>query len=171
MHAVVDNSQSGISRLLFSDENSGSDDLYLEELYGLSLNADLAVLSACNTGVDKSKSGSDIESFQRAFTFAGVPATVASLWEVPDQPTKEIMVSFYKNLKTGDSKSEALRQAKLEFLERRQGTKLAQPYYWAGFVLYGDDSPIVNGHLILVCLLGFSLMSILFIFIYKRIKK
>ena len=171
MHAVVDNSQSGISRLLFSDENSGSDDLYLEELYGLALNADLAVLSACNTGVDKSKSGSDIESFQRAFTFAGVPATVASLWEVPDQPTKEIMVSFYKNLKTGDSKSEALRQAKLEFLERRQGTKLAQPYYWAGFVLYGDDSPIVNDHLILVCVLGFSLMSILFIFIYKRIKK
>ena len=171
MHADVDKSQSGISRLLFSDENSESDDLYLEELYGLTLSADLAVLSACNTGVDKSKTGSDIESFQRAFTFAGVPATVASLWEVPDQPTKEIMVSFYKNLKNGESKSEALRQAKLEFLEDHQGTKLAQPYYWAGFVVYGQDAPIsaVNSSL-WTLLIGF-LLAIAIILVFLQLRK
>jgi CHAT domain-containing protein len=171
MHADVDKSQSGISRLLFSDENSESDDLYLEELYGLTLSADLAVLSACNTGVDKSKTGSDIESFQRAFTFAGVPATVASLWEVPDQPTKEIMVSFYKNLKNGESKSEALRQAKLEFLEDHQDTKLAQPYYWAGFVVYGQDAPIsaVNSNL-WTLLIGF-LLAIALILVFLQLRK
>ena len=99
MHAIVDDTQSGISRLLFSDDASQTDDLYLEELYGLNLSADLAVLSACNTGVDNTNSETGIESFQRAFTFAGVPATVASLWEVPDQSTKQIMVNFYENLK------------------------------------------------------------------------
>jgi len=142
MHADVDPALSGISRLLFSDASSQADDLYLEELYGLNLNADLAVLSACNTGVDESNKGSDIESFQRAFTFAGVPATIASLWEVPDLPTKEIMVGFYSNLKKGQTKSEALKNAKLSFLETHKGTKLAQPYYWAGFVLYGLDEPV-----------------------------
>lgn len=172
MHADVDDSQSGISRLLFSDENSESDDLYLEELYGLTLSADLAVLSACNTGVDKSKTGSDIESFQRAFTFAGVPATVASLWEVPDQPTKEIMVSFYKNLKNGESKSEALRQAKLEFIEDHQGTKLAQPYYWAGFVVYGQDAPIsaANSNLWML-LIGFLMVIALILVLLKKRKR
>lgn len=142
MHAVVDNSQSGISRLLFSDESSQTDDLYLEELYGLNLNADLAVLSACNTGVDKSNSSSDIESFQRAFTFAGVPATVASLWEVPDQPTKELMVNFYENLKKGQPKSLALKNAKYKYKKAHANTKLEQPYYWAGFVLYGEDKAV-----------------------------
>ena len=171
MHADVDKSQSGISRLLFSDENSESDDLYLEELYGLTLSADLAVLSACNTGVDKSKTGSDIESFQRAFTFAGVPATVASLWEVPDQQTKEIMVSFYKNLKNGESKSEALRQAKLEFLEDHQGTKLAQPYYWAGFVVYGQDAPISAANSILWTLLIGFLLAIALVLVFLQLRK
>lgn len=171
MHADVDSSQSGISRLLFSDEDSESDDLYLEELYGLTLSADLAVLSACNTGVDKSKSGSDIESFQRAFTFAGVPATVASLWEVPDQPTKEIMVSFYKNLNNGKSKSEALRQAKLQFIENHQGTKLAQPYYWAGFVLYGSDIPIVSKEATIIWYVFMAIVLTALIFLAYRKKQ
>ncbi|WP_299523289.1 CHAT domain-containing protein [Winogradskyella sp.] len=174
MHAVIDNSQSGISRLLFSNENSESDDLYLEEIYGLNLSADLAVLSACNTGVDKSNSGSDIESFQRAFTFAGVPATVASLWEVPDQPTKEIMVNFYKNLKNGEAKSEALKYAKLKFKEDHQGTKLAEPYYWAGFVLYGQDTPVsssVSNELLYWIIIGLAFIFIGSIFYNLRKKR
>ncbi|MBC2843646.1 CHAT domain-containing protein [Winogradskyella flava] len=144
MHTMINEKESGISRLLFGDETSQNDDLYLEELYGLRLNADLAVLSACNTGVDNSESNVSFESFQRAFTFAGVPATVASLWEVPDKSTKEIMVSFYKNLKDGQTKSLALSNAKNDYKNKHTNTKLEQPYYWAGFVLYGEDKAIVN---------------------------
>lgn len=169
MHAEVNNNQPTISRLLFSDENSKTDDLFLEELYGLNLNADLAVLSACNTGVDNSAANVNIESFQRAFTFAGVPATIASLWEVPDLPTKEIMVSFYKNLKDGQSKSLALKNAKLSYKNAHKNTKLSQPYYWAGFVLYGEDKAVVSANPNLVWyVLLVSGIVIIFMVVFRK---
>ena len=144
MHAEVHSDYSEFSRLLFSNNlDKEEDHLYLEELYNLSLSADLAILSACNTGTGLEKNG-NLESFQRAFTFAGVPATVASLWEVPDASTKQIMILFYQNLKEGQSKSEALRNAKLAYRDEHLGTKLSAPYFWAGFVVYGSDSPVVD---------------------------
>lgn len=144
MHAEVNSDYSEFSRLLFSNNlDKDEDHLYLEELYGLSLSADLAILSACNTGMGLEKNG-NLESFQRAFTFAGVPATVASLWEVPDASTKQIMVLFYENLKKGQSKSEALRNAKLTYRDNYIGTKLSAPYFWAGFVVYGSDTPVAK---------------------------
>ncbi|AXG70008.1 CHAT domain protein [Kordia sp. SMS9] len=142
MHAEINNDEPGLSKLLFNKNKESDDDLYLEELYALQLKADLAVLSACNTGLGKESAGRNLESFQRAFTFAGVPATVVSLWEVPDQSTSEIMGSFYTNLKAGNTKSEALQKAKLNYLNSHKGTKLAQPYYWTGFILYGDESVV-----------------------------
>ena len=112
MHAEVNKDYPELSRLLFSNNLAKEDEhLYLEELYGLSLHAELAILSACNTGAGLEKNG-NLASFQRAFTFAGVPATIASLWEVPDAATNQIMILFYENLKTGQTKSEALRNAK-----------------------------------------------------------
>ena len=144
MHADVNNDYPEFSRLLFSNNLENEEEhLYLEEIYGLSLGADLAILSACNTGVGLEKNGS-LESFQRAFTFAGVPATIASLWEVPDASTEKIMILFYKNLKDGQTKSEALKNAKIKFRKEHINSKLSAPYYWAGFVVYGNDSPIVN---------------------------
>src|SRR3546814_17990922 len=77
-----------------------------------------------------------------AFTTAGVPATLASLWSAPDQSTKEIMVSFYKNLKQGKNKAQALQQAKLTYLNNAKNEKLQHPFYWAGFILSGADAPI-----------------------------
>ncbi len=173
MHAEVNTKESSMSRLLFGDENSQEDDLYLEELYGLNLSADLAVLSACNTGVDASNLGVDIESFQRAFTFAGVPATVASLWEVPDQATKEIMVSFYQNLKEGQLKSQALKNAKLAYRRTYADTKMAAPYYWAGFVLYGEDKPVNDkeSHLLWYGILGLCAFSLAIALFYRSKKR
>ncbi|WP_298512546.1 CHAT domain-containing protein [uncultured Kordia sp.] len=142
MHAEINNEEPGLSRLLFNKNSQTDDDLYLEEFYALQLQADLAVLSACNTGLGKESAGRNLESFQRAFTFSGVPATVVSLWEVPDQSTSEIMESFYTYLKDGNTKSKALQKAKLNYLKKHKGTKLEQPYYWTGFILYGDESSI-----------------------------
>lgn len=142
MHAEVNKSFPELSRLLFNNNLEKEEEhLYLEELYGLSLNAELAILSACNTGTGKEKNGS-LESFQRAFTFAGVPATVVSLWQVPDSSTEQIMVLFYQNLKKGLTKSEALRNAKLIYKNKYANSKLSAPYFWAGFVVYGNNASI-----------------------------
>lgn len=173
MHAEVNENYPELSRLLFSDNPKNEDEqLYLEEFYGLSLKADLAVLSACNTGVGFEKNGS-LASFQRAFTFAGVPATVASLWEVPDAATAAIMVSFYKNLKSGQSKSEALKNAKLTYIENHKNTKLASPFFWAGFVVYGSDNPILEEKNITVYWIIFViiLIGLLLFFLIKKRKQ
>jgi hypothetical protein len=77
-------------------------------------------------------------SLARAFTYAGVPSTVTSLWKVPDLTTREIMVEFYKNLKSGMTKDAALRQAKLTYLENAPESIAANPYFWAGFVPMGN---------------------------------
>ena len=169
MHAEVNNDYPEFSRLLFSNNLENEEEhLYLEELYGLSLGADLAILSACNTGGGVEKNGS-LASFQRAFTFAGVPATVASLWEVPDASTEKIMVLFYKNLKAGQTKSEALKNAKITYKKENANSKLSAPYYWAGFVVYGSDTPIINTTSSIVFYLLILVIIILFgIFFFRR---
>ena len=170
MHAEVNNDQPELSKFIFSRSENDDDHLYLEEIYGMSLGAEMAVLSACNTGLGKENAGRSFESFQRAFTFAGVPATVASLWEVPDQATGQIMVEFYQNLKAGKTKSEALRLAKQSFLTQHRGTKLAQPYYWAGFVIYGNDSAInaSPNYLLWSILGGLLFIGLLIFWLTKR---
>ena len=104
----------------------------------MQFNADLAVLSACNTGFGAISRGEGVMSLARAFTYAGVPATVTSLWKVPDLTTREIMVEFYKNLKRGMTKDAALRQSKLTYLDNTPESIAANPYFWAGFVPMGN---------------------------------
>jgi|GEM_PF-5595100 len=170
MHAEVNNDEPGLSRLIF-DDSQNDNNLYLEEIYGLNLNSDLAVLSACNTGVGKSNANQSMESFQRAFSFAGVPATVASLWQVPDQSTNQIMQRFYLYLSQGDSKSKALQQAKLDFVDKYEGTKLAKPFYWAGFVVYGTNHPVSNSTNYRIWLItGLIVFLVFLVFTYYRRK-
>ncbi|WCO01994.1 CHAT domain-containing protein [Psychroserpens ponticola] len=140
-HAFLNDEDPELSNILFSDDKEDNQ-LFVSELYGLKSNADLAVLSACNTGVGGYSSGKGIVSLSQAFMYSGIPATVSSLWSAPDNSTKEIMISFYQHLKDGKSKSVALQQAKLDYLKLTSNPKLKHPYYWAGFVLYGNDAPI-----------------------------
>ncbi|MFD2588900.1 CHAT domain-containing protein [Croceitalea marina] len=172
MHAVVNNKEPALSHLLFGDDTKLDNNLYLEELNALSFNAQMVVLSACNTGIGKENNTGGIASLQRAFSNAGAPATVASLWEVPDLTTQKVMEAFYKNLKKGLGKSEALQQAKLDYLERTSNPKLRAPYYWAGFVLYGNDAPIIlnpkNEYLKWWPLIAVVLLIAVFFFFLKR---
>lgn len=140
MHAVLDENEPEKSNLIFSNNEK----LYLSELYNLNLPTKLVVLSACNTGTGKIKNGEGVQSLSRAFTYAGVKSTVRSLWPVPDRETAQIMTSFYQNLKKGGDKSFALRKAKLDYLEKTTNKTLRHPYYWAGFVVSGDTSPITS---------------------------
>jgi len=139
MHGTIDDESSLTSSLLFSK----SEPLFLNDLYSLKIPADLAVLSACNTGVGKSIGGEGVVNLSRAFTFAGVKSTVYSLWEVPDVETSEIMVLFYENLKNGMNKADALADAKIAFISNNPSKK--HPFYWAGFVVNGDETAIASG--------------------------
>ncbi len=137
MHADINNSNPELSYFVFNASNQ-DEKLYLEELYALKLKANLAVLSACNTGLGITENAKGSISLQRAFIMAGVPATISSLWEAPDDATKKIMTQFYSNLKNGEPKNLALRNAKLHYIASAEDDAITVPYYWAGFVLFGD---------------------------------
>ncbi len=137
MHAKIDQKNSTNSCLYFQDNS-----FFIEELYGLNLSADLVVLSACSTGDKMFGKNHGSRSLQRAFIYAGVSSTISSLWEVPDEATSKVMLSFYEFLENGLSKSEALRNAKINYLETTSDPHLTAPYYWAGFVISGDVSPV-----------------------------
>ena len=168
MHASLDEYEPVLSHFNFSNNEK----LYLEELYALKIPAELAVLSACNTGVGKVEEASGLATLQRAFNYAGTKATIASLWEVPDESTSQIMISFYKNLKKGETKSKALQNAKIEYLENTKISKLKHPYYWAGFVLYGDNSAITEESNLIYLVIGIVLiLSILIVLFLKKRKQ
>ncbi|WP_405574019.1 CHAT domain-containing protein [Winogradskyella sp. Asnod2-B02-A] len=169
MHSFVNDQDSELSSLVFSD-NDIDYELYISELYGLNLNADMAVLSACNTGVGELKTGQGVVSMNTAFTAAGVPSVLSSLWSAPDEATQNIMTSFYKHLKKGDLKSNAIRKAKLDYLESVDDPNLTHPYYWAGFVLTGDTSAIVSPtNYWLYGLVFFALILIVFMIAKRRL--
>ncbi|RFN58917.1 CHAT domain-containing protein [Marixanthomonas ophiurae] len=171
MHAVLDEDNPAKSSLIFENNEK----LYLPEFYKLKIPAQLAVLSACNTGVGEIKRGEGVQSLSRAFTYAGVKSTVMSLWPAPDKETPEIMVSFYKNLKKGENKAQALQQAKLDYLKNTKTEKLQHPFYWAGFVLSGDNSPIQFSKPLwkqpLFYIILVSVLAILLVVIYFRKRK
>ena len=143
-HSEIDNINPMLSKMYFHKNDQTSGELTASEVYDLELQADLVVLSACNTGIGKNESGDGVMNMSRAFTYAGVSSTVMSLWQVPDKETSELMLLFYENLEKGQLKSEALRNAKLTYLENVNEPELKHPYYWAGFVVSGDIASLEN---------------------------
>jgi CHAT domain-containing protein/uncharacterized protein HemY len=113
---------------------SGSDDglLTAEEIFDMKLQANLVVLSACNTGFGRI-TGDGVIGLSRALISAGVPSVIVSLWAVPDAPTSELMQSFYQNLQNNPDKAQALRQAMLATMKTHPG-----PRNWAAFTLIGE---------------------------------
>ncbi len=120
---------------------NGSEKLYFSELHALHIPARMAVLSACNTGNGKLVKGEGVMSLSRAFAYAGVASTVVSLWQAPDKETAEIMTSFYEGIARGLDKSSAMARAKRTFIKSNPMKR--HPFFWAGFVVNGDDSPLV----------------------------
>lgn len=118
-----------------------AEQLTASEIYNLRLNADLVTLSACETGLGTLHRGEGIIGLSRAFASAGAKSILHSLWTVNDAATKTLMEYFYQNLRRGLPKDAALRQAKLSFLRQFKGES-AHPFFWSGFVLLGDSSPL-----------------------------
>jgi CHAT domain-containing protein len=161
MHSQLFEDDFNKSCLLFSNE----DRLFFSELYGMNIPASMVVLSACDTGNGTLKSGEGIMSMSRALTYAGVQSAVVSLWQVPDKETSEIMISFYENLKKGQPKDEALANAKRTFIINNPMKN--QPFYWAGFIVNGDVSPIVTDTNWIIYL-GFGLVFLVFVFVFRK---
>jgi CHAT domain-containing protein/Tfp pilus assembly protein PilF len=139
-HGLLDSEHPEWSGLVFSMVNSRGDRedgfLGLEDVYNMSLNADLVVLSACKTGLGKEIEGEGLVGLTQGFMYAGAPQVVASLWSVNDAATAELMGRFYQAMEQQKmSPVAALRQAQLEILKRKRWN---DPYYWAAFVIHGD---------------------------------
>jgi len=105
---------------------------------------ELVVLSACNTSMGKSATGVELISLSRSFAIAGAPTIVATLWPVDDQATKIIMTNFYKGLKAGLGKAEAMRQAQITLLHEgadvngKKAMFYIHPFFWAPYVMIGN---------------------------------
>ena len=142
-HAIIDDQAPLYSKLFFSNTKDSSEDGYLHtyELYNMNLNTSLAVLSACNTGTGKLVRGEGMMSLARSFMYAGCPNVIFTLWPVDDKSTASIMKHFYQEIIHGVNKDEALRNAKLTFLQNADEVK-SNPYYWAGFIMVGDSKPV-----------------------------
>jgi|ADurb_Val_01_Slu_FD_contig_123_3238_length_6508_multi_5_in_2_out_2_3 CHAT domain-containing protein len=143
MHALVDDSRPAFSKMLFAGMEEGPDDGMLNtyEVYRLPLKAMMVVLSSCNTGSGTLAGGEGILSLARGFLYAGSRSAVMSMWEVDDASASEVIHSFYKNMRSGQTKSSALRNARLKFL-RSADQGRSHPYYWSTLVIYGDDTPL-----------------------------
>ena len=144
MHGAADFENSNFNYLKFSDLTPDSLEdnlLHHYEIANMDLQAQLVVLSACETGTGKYEEGEGVFSLARSFMYAGVPSVVMSLWKVSDASTSQLMPYFYENLGNGQPKSGALRQAKLRFLNEAN-LEHRHPFYWSAFVLMGDDQEL-----------------------------
>ena len=106
------------------------------------IDADLVTLSACESGLGKHIAGEGLVGLTRAFLYAGAHTVAASLWRVADGPTAELMKAFYTNLRNGQSKDQALRNAQLALIhlgkQPNSSIDFGSPAHWAAFTLTGD---------------------------------
>jgi CHAT domain-containing protein/tetratricopeptide (TPR) repeat protein len=139
-HGLLNSEHPELSGLVFSlvDRQGKPQNgfLRLHEVYNLNLPAELVVLSACQTGLGKDVKGEGLVGLTRGFMYAGAARVMASLWQVDDLATAELMKRFYaKVLGEGLRPAAALRDAQVEMWKQKQWHA---PYYWAGFTLQGE---------------------------------
>ncbi|MBI4168804.1 MAG: CHAT domain-containing protein [Acidobacteria bacterium] len=143
-HGLVDEEAPGRSGILLARGPGGAEDglLQTNEIFGLRLGADMAVLSGCRTGLGRLVSGEGLTGLATAFLYAGVRSVVVSLWNVNDRATCDLMEAFYRDLLAGSAPAAALRAAKQSLLEANRPAD-RHPSLWAAFVLVGD--PVAPG--------------------------
>ena len=138
-HSFINESQPKISGIVFAqpnDSNTVGGILYAGETYSLDLNADLVVLSSCESGLGKLIRGEGMMALTRGFLYSGASNVLFSLWKIPDKQTSEQMIDFYKQMLSGNNYSESLRKAKLKLISNPIS---ARPRSWASFLLIGSD--------------------------------
>jgi CHAT domain-containing protein len=174
VHGLVDTKNPEYSGLALSEDGSKTEDniLYTYEIKQLDLNADLVVLSACETGIGKYQLGEGILSIGRDFMYAGVPSMLTTLWSLNDYSSSIIIEQFYTNLGAGMDKDEAIRQAKLFYLDNYNGLS-THPAFWACFVQIGDYNSIPIHKNLMLWYIGFAVAAVLVFmgFLFRKNKK
>jgi len=137
-HGQADPDQGLFSYLAFAEAgDSISPKLYARELQNMRLPVDLVVLSACQTGLGSYERGEGLVSLTRALQEAGARSTLTTLWSIDDAKSSALMRSFYKYLRQGLPKDQALQQARLDYLDENRG-EFAHPFFWAAYIPQGD---------------------------------
>jgi CHAT domain-containing protein/Tfp pilus assembly protein PilF len=137
-HGLLDDANPLYSQLVLATPRPGeAEDGLLEarEILGLDLHADLAVLSACETGRGQISGGEGLIGLSWSFFVAGCPTTVVSQWKVESRSTSALMVAFHKELRAGRARADALARAMRSQMRRPQWR---HPFYWAAFAVIGD---------------------------------
>jgi len=171
MHAHIDDQNPLYSKLVFQQQDSDEKTmLETYELYGLNLQAELVVLSACNTGSGQLRLGEGVMSLSRGFLFAGVPSIVMTGWEVHDKSGSELTERFYNYIKKGLDKDVAMQKAKIDYLKEANLLK-SHPFFWASYMVVGDTAPVIAKskpyNKIVLLLIAFVFVSLV-IFSFKK---
>jgi CHAT domain-containing protein/tetratricopeptide (TPR) repeat protein len=146
VHGVADSTDAMNSHLVFRNGGGNAEDgkLFARELYTLDLRqTDLAVLSACESGLGRVRAGEGIMSIARGFAYAGCPSMIVSLWKVSDKTSPVIMADFYRALSSGEQIDVALASAKRSYL-RKTDMFNAHPSKWAAFLAIGETTAITQ---------------------------
>lgn len=172
MHGKASSRVGDLSYLAFSTfpDTSENPFLYARDLYTQSIPANLVVLSACETSVGSYRFGQGVISLAKGFFQAGARSVAATLWSVDDARNAELVRLFFRHLKNGELKDDALRSAKMEYLEQHPHDE-ANPVYWAALTVYGDMRPLdCTGHSHVIWALGLLLLALFSLFYWKRLK-
>lgn len=136
-HGIVDEQRPDFSGLVLAQNPTAKEDGFLQasEILNMEIDAELAVLSACETGLGKMVRGEGLVGLTRAFMYAGVPSIVVSLWRVADESTSRLMERFYSAMVEGEmDAADALRHAKLDMIRTETH---GHPFHWAPFIMIG----------------------------------
>ena len=144
--------------------------LSLSELYIMNSPHDLVFLDACKTGDGKLQKGEGIESLSRAFFHAGSKSVVASQWNANEKATNAISLSFFNALKKGESKSFALRKAKLDYLKNNELSDTF-PYFWASLTLTGNSEALSKASYTSYWVIGIAILLVFIVFFYRKRKR
>ncbi|MGB7297026.1 MAG: CHAT domain-containing tetratricopeptide repeat protein [Candidatus Aminicenantales bacterium] len=141
-HAFIDDRKPARSSIVLALDQDPQEDglLQTREIFNLKMQADLVVLSACQTGLGQLIRGEGIEGLSRAFFYAGASSVLLSLWAINDQASYQLLERFYIHLRSANPVMDSLRQAKLEMIDSEV---LAHPYYWAGFIVSGNADRLI----------------------------
>lgn len=123
-------------------ESEGAEDgaLYAYELFGLNLDTELIMLSSCESGSGAFIQGSGMVGLGRAFRSAGAQSLIMNMWSIEDRTASDISAWFYENLNAGMEKDEALRQAKIRYINTRN----SDPFIWGSFILIGENQALIK---------------------------
>lgn len=163
-HGKANDKNPNQSWISFTQKNQRLDEselLYASDLYALPIQADLVVLSACETNKGRLRRGEGIMSFARGLSAAGVKSVLSTFWVIGEDPSLLVMKDFYQALNAGAAKDVALQKARLGLMEN---SDFSHPFYWSAFVPIGQMSEVSSGGSLKWMLLGLGVLLLIFVF-------